>query len=1332
MASSLRLLSAKPTKSNVIELSFNYVVAPTLVADNFLIQCENTSEPNPGILDVFINSEYVLLTVEPLAPQMKYTLTCQNSPSSPFISADQEHYLSVDGVSNRLVILGPIDDNNVIHQNMLELLDPSIYDAREPDTIINKYVSGLSQSLSKMFYDIKQVKNENYLSVGVVDEEHTRGTGPYDRLFEEGAYELVRVSNAKQGTYYQRSFAYNPFPSTAIALQKEVYQESLVVGNQSIEGIFNIEDMLLTVSKKDITTLVSIRFTINSMPTLYNVDKYGYQLFDGKFDERARSNKSIETNQIIINDNFFLDAGIDKIDISAISIQYEYKNHSLEINADSISVFSILKSAREAAPPLLNVFTLAHNNIVDSTGKTPATGGVKFVNAQTSNQGATTHPAFTSEIPFSDIALPSAAGEYAVNYSTGLVYVYGESLASPGTGEYPPVATYYYKHTYTNQVDYNYDATTRELASLPYSGLRYYAANLTFDYEIVWVNGEQFVAKIHEESMDEQVGNRLVALNSFKVSHYPITNVFRVFNSTTGEIYPVSRWSNDQVFFNYVKAPNLVPYTNEVVSFDKVSNETLFVSAELFTATGLRVFKVKLLNRHIGAKTEDCLGSWLNTSVILQDTTTFVKEIWFNRDSSTAQNYDRLSAIGEYVIDYENGEIYVGVSALATFDIGKVNYFVNRIKTNNKHIVAVDDIFVLESSDTSQDITYSSFTDDTIDFENIFYSDDMMYTPSQTTSFYQVISGEIQAFVDGNLKKGVRYRPLLVRALYEHDDLVNNPSPINFASHTTINDMEIFLTPISKSMVLRVSQDQNGTYVEIPVNIQYLSQYITYTFTAVRISDGANLWSPAGTVQPGKTVKLYFSQSAPAAFVGDVLRVSYSIEISGGSRVVLDYFKGNLLANYTYLADNITVSYEYGENQLDFRKSSVNPGATYYVSYKAGALRDMLYKNFATLINIPYLTQFDLGFERERYRDAIYAALSSFIQGPTIDGIKNIARQISHQEPKLDEMLYQGWALGYSNLTPRPVSLTGNMPFRQSKYGHGLLVANPGETIRMAGNSNLCTDKGSFEMWLTPQWDGLDNDALVSFEVLKNGMAAPASEIFIGATGNHPDAHTFSVHPRNIKKGLPDIVNDGVYVFCETVSSDLAYDVPVMDQNSRWFVAIKNGISSTHTNAYIVRVSMASGKIYNFTYADFEALLEPEYYPLHDWRPALVKTDKPAWITTQTGVSTAKIDLRTSAVDYKALFSFVADGSKYLLDVGEQYKNRLSLYRDFEGYLNFQVLDKHGHSFRLGHNVQLWKKGESHHIACSWRLNTLNKKDELHLFVDGFEVPNIGTWGNPQ
>ena len=149
--------------------------------------------------------------------------------------------------------------------------------------------------------------------------------------------------------------------------------------------------------------------------------------------------------------------------------------------------------------------------------------------------------------------------------------------------------------------------------------------------------------------------------------------------------------------------------------------------------------------------------------------------------------------------------------------------------------------------------------------------------------------------------------------------------------------------------------------------------------------------------------------------------VIYRVRLIGASTPIVDYNRGDYFIDYTYLADEILVSYEYGDNVLDFRDSgALDEGTEYFVSYKVGALRDALLKNFGTLVDLPLLNTFDTSLPRENYRDALQAALQSFTKGPTIPAIKEVVSRISHIDPEVIESAFDIWSLGlfHIHLTP--------------------------------------------------------------------------------------------------------------------------------------------------------------------------------------------------------------------------------------------------------------------------------------------------------------------------
>src|ERR1035437_1239 len=105
------------------------------------------------------------------------------------------------------------------------------------------------------------------------------------------------------------------------------------------------------------------------------------------------------------------------------------------------------------------------------------------------------------------------------------------------------------------------------------------------------------------------------------------------------------------------------------------------------------------------------------------------------------------------------------------------------------------------------------------------------------------------------------------------------------------------------------------------------------------------------------------------------------------------------------------------------------------------------------------------------------AALSSFIQGPTIAAIKNIGKTISHIDPQVIESVFQNWSLGSSLLNPEPIETTGSFQLLPAKFSNGVLIDAADQTIKFPTNSNIRLEEGTFETWLSPQWNGLDNDA---------------------------------------------------------------------------------------------------------------------------------------------------------------------------------------------------------------------------------------------------------------
>jgi hypothetical protein len=1296
----LRILSVTINNSSNIDISFTANLTSNLVPSNISIISDTANVPSSEVLLIKITGNVINLTCQPLTQLASYFIKLSSTPTNPFTSINGDAKVSEDGVSNMYLITGPLPADNPVKNFFLSYFKENIYDLEDTNGLVAKYIDSLSISLARALYDIGQTKNENYLSFTITDEQHIRSAGPFDRLNEESAYEIVRVGRGTTAANAKTAFVISDFPAYPITLQKQTNIETVKPNTVDDIGYFNINSLLFNLSAFPITKVTSIVFTqltANSVYT-YDIESLGYQIKNSRYDQNFAFNYLLlEENQIKISDKILEDPLFSLDSILSVQIKYESKDLGRVVNSETVKVTSIKQSIREVLPPIINIFNLKHAPIVDSSGNVVDLGGVIFTDPNTAT--GSQHPAFITELPFRLNGLPFLPGQYSVDYSTGTVYVYGADLTNNGTGAFPPLATYNYLLTYKNDQDYTYDPDLLDLVSLPHGNLRGSQGTINFDYEQVLIPGIDYVSNLHKEILEERINNNLLAANIIKTQNSPITNVFRIYNETSGEIYTLDRWSDNKIYFRYNTPPRLDQSLNERVSFNNVINELLFINSSLLNSNSLNIVKILLNNNSIIAGTEDSIATSFNTSVTFSNNSIFSKEKWFNRQLSDAINIDRLESIGEYIIDYSNGVIYCAVIDPQNFNVGTVSYKNNEISPQFSHLISVDDLYyqinILDSK--TKTFAYTSFGEGFIIPESLDYADEL--TLNNSDAVYQIYNNQVGIFMDGTFVPGVTNQIKYVRTLVEYEDLLNNTNPLNFASFVNSGDFDVQIGSIVGQSFENVQFDGNY-YVIINQNIPYLSSNITYTFTVTRVSDSAVLWNSSGTVIPGNIVKLVLP-GINSPNDGDLVNVTFTFTINDLSRIVIDYNKGEYYIDYTYMADEIIVSYEYGDNVLDFRKSKTLPaGSVYYVTYKVGALRDALLKNFGTLVNVPELANFDINFNRERYRDALTAALSSFIQGPTITAIKNIGKTISHIEPEVIESIFQGWSLGNSLLNPTSIKTTGDFQSLPAKFDNGVLIDSSNQTINFPFNSNIRLEEGTFETWISPQWNGLDNDALLTFNILKDGYTIDPSNVFIGTAEAHPDIESglFSISKLSNMIGIPNKNKDGIFIY---------YDTDPSGSFLRWYVEIVDGYVSPSSSSYKFKIT-STGFFY-----DTKSISIP----------------KPSNLSIFTGTNSVNFNI-TGGGKIDEGITFVSDVDHYILDVGEnKTKNRISLFKDVSGYLNFRVYDKNKTPYTVSSDVSDWKSGDLHHVAISWKLNTRNGRDEMHLFVDGFEIPNIIKYG---
>lgn len=1302
--SNLRILRIRNTSNTSFRTQFTAALDPLINTANVELEPLLPSIPVPQVLKVKVNNDLLNITTQPLTPFANYKIIFKSSETVRFKSLNGDQFLLEDDNANVTYLQAQPEPASTIKNSLSQYNEDNVYNL-DGTNFVSHIIDSQDQTLSRALHDIGQAANDNYLEVLVTDERKIRGAGAYDRLNQEGAWEVVRVGKTKTGYPNSLSFSYDEFPRDVITLlRKDVVSERLIAGN----GPSTFNGLVLTVDNNPVTKLTSVEIIYQNGDSVeYDVETSGYQMKNAYYDRSHASTLfTLEDNQFKLNEEVFDNTSPPPVAGDTVIVNYEYKSLGRQIDPASVAVTQVLTATREVAPPIITEFSLDHAPVVTEQDIIPSAGGIEFLNPRACVPFSEPHPAFVKEIPFRLGGLPAFPGEYAVDYENGRVFVYGESKGQ-GTGPFPPAMTYNYRKSYDSRLDYTYNPETGDLAASPIRELIGQPAKVSFNYEETLVPGIDYNANVHIEALDERVENRLATLTSLYTLHTPVTNVFRLINETTGEIYPVNRYNDTTVFFSANVPPRIDEIKRERANFADVLNELILVNSSFVNTNSTIVFQANLQNNRIINATEDAIGASFNTSAAFSRTDIFAQELYFDDQVLPASSsYNKLS-VGDYVIDYPNGVVYVGVANTQNFDLGTINYKKPAIKTENPHIISVSKLYnsINPNSNVTLDINYNSF-DDTEIFPSTFNLSDERFLNGDTSLPYIYDNGTIT--VTNDIKN--------VRGVYDVYDLNNNDSPINFASNSTwsanvITTSSTGINFIQSNIVLA------GNIITVPFISPGMN--VGSVNSVIRISDGAELWNSSGTIS-GYDVTL---PGINSPIPGDEVVINYNLVLNGGSTPVVDYNRGDYFVDYTYLADELIVSYEYGDNVIDFREAnSLNEGDEYFVTYKVGALRDSLFANFGTLVDLPIMSSFDTSFPRERYRDALQGALQSFTKGPTIPAMKQLVSSISKIDPQIIEAAFQVWSLGISSLYQDGIDYIGDPSLVVGKYDNGILIDQDGQTVTMPMSSNLRLEEGTLNFWFIPNWNGIDNDATLSFtNILKDGYELSASNIYIGADSHHPTIEdgTFSVSRFDTSdpKGLPSAIftQNGMFIYFD-------------EDEDKWKILVKDPILEVHQ--YTGKIT-TSGEFYDVKYI-------PGLGESNDILRSI--TNEIQFVWNVDGYDASSPDGYNSTDGYVPGYSFdgimfMSDDKHYLFDFAEEStRNRFSIFKDGRGYLNFEIFDNGRnfsgvHEYKVSSDIQDWNAGEKHFISASWKIDTYERRDEMHLFIDGFEVPNILRFG---
>jgi len=1318
----LRLTRIRVNANNAVRAEFSASLDTLINTSNIDVEPILSSLPKPEVLDLLVKEDLLYITTNYLTPYASYKITFQSSQTQRFRSESGNEFLLEDGKNNIAFIQGLAQDNTIT-DTLKQYLKDNIYNL-DGTNLVSKTIESQGEFLSKALRDIGQLANDNYLDNTVENEKHIRGTGPFDRLNQEGAFEILRVGLNESNYSNSLRFNYDSFPLDRITLQRTVViNEQLIAGT----GPGTFDGLTLTVNHSPTTKLSSVEIHYyNGTVVDYDIEQYGYQILNSVYDtDYASTYLLLENNQFKLSDDI-LDIIDPLVAGDTIIIEYEYKSLGREISEDTVVVSEVIPVLREVAPAIITEFSLDYAPVVTTLDNIPDSGGVDFLNPRSVVPFSQTHPAFLNEITFKMEGLPSNPGDYAIDYENGRVFVYG-ATTNDGTGVFPPVMNYNYRKVYRNNLDYTYNPELMEVVANPLRDLAEREITISFDYEEVFVPGTDYNGNVHVEELDERIDNRLDSLTSLHTEHYPITNVFRLYNETTGERYVVNRFSDTAIYFSANQYPRIFDITRERATFFDVLNETLLVSSETTNVSLVRIFTIELLNDTIISSTEDVIGSSFNTSVQFSRNDIFINELYFDGQTYTVpQNINKLT-VGDYLVDYINGIVYVGVSVAQTFDLGTINYKKAAITTENKHIISVSEVYHSLNPNAGVSITldYSSFTDTEI-IPNTFGRSDERFLNEDTTLPYVCVADNIT----------VSDNPKDVRGIFDLYDLNNNADPINFATGSTISGNIITIDSagynIQEICAVSAGNEVNLTFISDGISVVSVS-------SVLRISDGVELWDSSGTI-----VDYVLTLSGIGApVVGDIVSVNYNVNLNGGSTPVVDYNRGDYFVDYSYLADEILVSYEWGDNSIDFREStSIDEGTEYYVSYRVGALRDALLANFGTLVDLPIMQSFDTSLPRENYRDALKGALQSFPQGPTIPSIKNLVKNITKVDPEIIESIFDIWTLGISTLYNNQINYTGEPELVVGKFDYGILINEPDQTISFPISDNIRISEGTMEMFVIPEWDGLDNDATLTFvNLMLDGYAVSSNNIYIGSGSHHPTITNGSFTVNRLDDlspvGVPSAIylsNSGVFIY---------YD----DTTKRWNFLAKDITTVSHEY---------SGKV--FTSGEFyDVKFIQDLGESGDILRSITNEIKFEW-NLGNDVSYDGYTTGDGYVDGYSFdgITFMSDDSHYLFDMAEpvevptgligtitsrrehpaeisarrtKAKNRMSIYKDGKGYLNFEVFDSNYRLYKVSADISSWQSGQTHLVSTAWKIDTYDRADELHLFIDGVEVPNILKYG---
>lgn len=572
----LRPVLFKIISTTQLKINFNEIVSSSVGIDNFKIESVSGSDLDLEILSVQVDKKSVILNTRPHKSKAYYVIKLQDSPSSSFESESGAPLIN-DDLSRDIYFIG-IEKVNQIRDDIF-YKTPAIYNL--DGSLVNSILSTQADNILSAQHAIGSLLNDNYIRQEVTDEYRVRSAGASDRLANENAYTIDRISILPTGSaLLKRTIEIDSTDIYPINLRQEFIEKTSINQDTTDSSFVGFlvslpHKNIIKVSYAKLITSSDLEDCEGNIGTEYNLNKFKYSLLNNRYDQvNCYQNVNLESNQILFSDfgNWVRPNPGDTIIIS-----YYYDNSAIGIVSGSIQVYETIDVINESIPSNSKSFTLKNGLIINSLDETPDLGGVIFKESENSE---VTPSEFSKELIYNFSKLPSKIGEYSVNYQTGDVFLVGDQIGE-GTGYNYFFADYRYKKIYRNDLDYSIFNNELNLSYLrPVFGKN---IKISFDYENIFAEGIDYNSMCHKEVLGEDIQNRVTSSFSLSTKNGPITDVFRIFNQTTGEIYSLNYFYDNDIYFTGSKLPSAKEVFGEFSNFKKINGQELYASGYLVT-----------------------------------------------------------------------------------------------------------------------------------------------------------------------------------------------------------------------------------------------------------------------------------------------------------------------------------------------------------------------------------------------------------------------------------------------------------------------------------------------------------------------------------------------------------------------------------------------------------------------------------------------------------------------------------------------------------------------------------------------------------------------------